>query len=70
MGGTAGAVSDGSYDPEGHHGSSSFTMASTQDADEERLDGSNYVTGPADDQSAYRSELAGTIGVLATVVIL
>ena len=45
-------------------------MAVTQDADEERLDGSNYVTGSADDESAYRSELVGTIGVLATVAIL
>ena len=69
-GGTGGAVSDGSYDPEGQHGSSSFTMAATQDTDEERLDRSNYLTGSADDQSAYCSELADTIGVLATVAIL
>ena len=26
--------------------------------------------GPADDQSAYRCELAGTVGMLATVAIL
>ena len=70
MGGTAGIVSDGSFDPEGRYESSSFTMAATQDDDEERLDGSNYVTGFAEDQSAYRSELAGAIGVLATVAIL
>ena len=70
VGGTAGVVSDGSFNPEGRQGSSSFTMAATQDDDEERLDGSNYVTGSAEDQSAYRSELAGTIGVLATVAIL
>ena len=68
--GTAGVVSDGSFDPDGRHCSSSFTMAATQDADEERLDGSNYVTRSAEDQSAYRSELAGIIGVLATVAIL
>ena len=45
-------------------------MAATQDADEECLDGSNYATGSAEDQSAYRSEVAGTIGVLATMAIL
>ena len=28
------------------------------------------MTGFAEDQSAYRSELTGTIGVLATVVVL
>ena len=33
-------------------------------------DRSNYVTGSSEDQSAYRSELAGTIGVLDTVAIL
>ena len=61
--GTASADSDGSFDPEGRHGSSSFTMAATQDADEERLDGSKYATGSAEDQSAYHSELAGTIKI-------
>jgi len=29
VGGTEGVVSDGSFDPEGRHGSSSFTMAAT-----------------------------------------
>ena len=29
VGGTAGVVSDGSFDPEGRYGSSSFTMAAT-----------------------------------------
>ena len=68
VGGATCVVSDGSFDPEGRHGSSSFTMAAaTQDADEKRLDGSNDVTGSAENQSAYRSELAGTIGVLATL---
>ena len=32
VGGTAGVVSDDSFDPEGRHGSSSFTVAATQDA--------------------------------------
>jgi len=61
VGGTAGVVSNGSFDSEERHGSSSFTMTAIQDADEEHLDGSNYVTGFAEDQSAYRSEVAGTI---------
>jgi len=51
MGGTAGVVSDGSFDPEGRHGSSSFTMVATQDDEEECLDGSNYVIGYAEDKS-------------------
>jgi len=70
VGGTADVVSDGSFDPVGHHGSSSFTMATTQDVDEEHLDGSSYVTRFAEDQLACRSELAGNIGVLATVALL
>jgi len=49
VGGTAVVVGDGSFDPEGRDGSSSFTMAATRDADEELLDGSNYVTGSAED---------------------
>ena len=62
--GTAGAVSDGSFELDIQVGTSSFTMAATQENDEERLDGSNYVTGIAEDQSPYRSELAGVIGIL------
>jgi len=85
VGGTAGVVSDGSFDSEGRHGSSSFTIAATQDADEEHLDRSRYVTGSAEDQSAHDSSsrhpseidrdhwrriYPGSYGVLATVAIL
>jgi len=70
VGGTAGGISADSFEPEGRHGSLSFTAAATLDADEESLDRSNYVTGSAEDQSAYRSELDGTIAVLATVLIV
>ena len=45
-------------------------MAATQENDEERLYGSNYVTGIAEDQSPYRSELAGVIGILVTVDVI
>ena len=45
-------------------------MSVTQDTDEERLDGSSYVTGFDEDQLAYRSEFAGTTGVLTTVAVL
>ena len=34
------------------------------------MDGSNYVNGIAEDQSPYRSELAGVIGILVTVDII
>ena len=50
--GTAGAVSDGSYESDIDMGTSSFTMAATQEKDEERLDESNFVTGMPEDQSA------------------
>jgi len=33
-------------------------------------DRNKYMTGSAEDQSAYLSELAGTIGVLATMAII
>ena len=44
-------------------------MTATQDADdEERIDWSNYVTGFAGDQSAYRSELAAALLVCSLLV--
>ena len=68
--GTTSAVSDGSFDSTIQVGTSSFTMAATQEPDEERLYSSNYVTDMAADQSAHRSELAGVIGALATVTAI
>ena len=37
---------------------------------EERLSGVNWVPGSGEDQSAYRSELAGAVGILASTAIL
>ena len=47
--GTAGAISDGSYEKDIQMGTSSFTVAAIQEKDEERLDGSNYVNGMPED---------------------
>ena len=62
---TAGSFNDGSYDKDIIFGTSSFTMAATQETYEERLDGSNYVVDIAEDRlpychwSPYRNELSG-----------
>ena len=45
-------------------------MPATQEKDKERLDGSNYVAGTPEYQSAYHSELASVIGILATATVI
>jgi hypothetical protein len=66
---TARAISDGSYDPLIHKGTSSLTiMADKHDRDP--LDDDNWVPGLPTDQSAYRSELAGIVGILSAVAVI
>jgi len=66
------AVSDGSFDPKisTTNGSSGFLLAATKEEKEDRLKGVNWVPGSALDQSAYRSELTGIVGILATTAII
>jgi hypothetical protein len=68
--GTATAVSDGSYDDSRQAGSSAFIIAPNKDKDTVCLEGMNFVTGLPDEQSSYRSELAGVLGVLTCVEAL
>ena len=67
--GTANAISDGSYDPITHKGTSSFIIVSGK-TDKDPLEGDNWVPGTPEDQSAYRSELAGVGGILASTAII
>ena len=57
--GVAIAVSDGSFKDE--FGISAWTIRGT--TDEQHLIGVNTVPGSTEDQSAYRSELAGLYGL-------
>ena len=68
--GTAAAVSDGSYDDSRQAGSFVFIIAPNKDKGAECLEGANFVTGLPEEQSSYRSELTGVLGVLTCVEAL
>ena len=68
--GTAAAVSDGSYDDSRQAGSLAFIIAPNKDEGSVCLEGVNFVTGLPDEQSSYRSKLAGVLGVLTCVEAL
>ena len=72
MAGTASAVCDGSYDPDLCRGTSAFIMSPTSSTTSSSLflTGCNFVSGSPEDQSSYRSELAGIIGVLTCCTAL
>ena len=64
-------MSDGSFNPTLQRASSSFIIALAENSNIDiLLSGSNFVPGLPEDQSAYRSELAGILGVLYSVEIL
>ena len=67
---TAAAVSDSSFDPHISRGTSAFIISTAVNTSIDLLSGTNFVTGLPEDQSAYQSELAGIIGVLASVAVL
>ena len=68
--GTASAVIDGSYDNSRRAGFSAFIIAPNKDKGLERLESANFAIWLPDEQSAYRSELAGVIGVLTCVEVI
>ena len=72
--GTASIVSDGFFEqnsPIGQAGTSAVILApSTTSQPQHWARGENWVTGPEESQSAYRSELAGVIAGLTVVDIL
>ena len=61
--GTALAVSDGSYFPIHKVGACAWVVATPDGT--QWISGGGIVPGTADDQSAYRSELAGQVGIVA-----
>ena len=63
MEGTAIIVSDGSYFPDYQVGACAWILA-TPDGNE-WIEGGGLVPGPPEDQSAYRSELAGQLGAVS-----
>ena len=65
--GDALAVSDGCFDDSHQAGSSAFLISSSQAVDAVLLEGANFVTGLPEEQTAYRSKLAGVFGVLTSV---
>ena len=67
---TAAAVSDDSYDNSRQTGSSAFIIAPNKETGSDCLEGANFVTGLSEEQSSYRSELAGVLGVLTCVEAL
>jgi hypothetical protein len=67
--GTARAISDGSYDPLTHKGTSSLTIV-TDKHDRDPLDGDNWVPGLPTDQPAYLSKLDGIAGILSAVAVI
>jgi hypothetical protein len=67
--GTARVISDGSYDPLTHKGTSSLTIVADKH-DRDPLDGDNWVPGLPTDQSAYLSKLAGIAGILSAVAVI
>ncbi len=62
--GSAYAVSDGSYKQ--NRGTSAFLLEG-RDGETNRVTGLNEIPGAPSDQSAYRSELGGISGIIATV---
>ena len=72
--GTASIVSNGSLNPEsliGPAGTSTVVLApSTKCSAKFYAKGNNWVTGSGEDQSAYRSELAGVIAALTILDVL
>ena len=64
--GTASAVSDGSF--KNSNRTSALMLCSNRI--ENRIIGVNAVPGAADEQSAYRSELAGVSGIIHTLKLL
>ena len=72
--GTVSIVSDGSFNPEsliGPAGTSAVVLApSTKCSAKFYAKGNNWFTGSREDQSAYRSELAGEITALTMLDIL
>ena len=64
------AVSDGSYDNLRQAGSSAFIIAPNKEKAAACLEGANFVTGLPEEQSCYRSKLAGVLGVLTCVEAL
>ena len=72
--GIASIASDRSFNPEsliGPAGTSAILLApSTKCSTKVYVKGNNWVTGAAEDQSAYRSELAGVIAVLTIIDVL
>jgi hypothetical protein len=67
--GTARAISDGSYNPLTHKGTSSLTIVADKHG-RDPLDGDNWVPGLPTDQSAYRSKLTGIAGILSAVAVI
>jgi hypothetical protein len=67
--GTARAISDGSYNPLTHKGTSSLTIVADKHG-KDPLNGDNWVPGLLTDQSAYRSELAGIAGILSAAAVI
>ena len=68
--GTVAAVSDGFYDDSRQAGSSAFIIAPSKDKGAVCLKGVNFVIGLPEEQSSYRSDLAGVLGVLTCVEAL
>ena len=66
---TARAVSDGSFDPLTNKGTSAFVITAHKDTTL-LFSGQNWSTGSKSEQSAYCSELAGIIGVLASLAVI
>ena len=66
---TARAVSDGLFDPITKKGTSAFVITAHKDLDHS-FSGCNWCTGSKEEQSPYRSELAGIIGVLASLAVI
>ena len=66
---TAKAVSDGSFLPEHKAGAAAFRIYGDVKA-KQVLEGRTFVTGEAEIQSAYRSELSGIDGCLTLIEIL
>ena len=65
LNGTALAVSDGSFFPEQKVGSCAWVLASSDGS--EYIAGGGLIPGSADDQSSYRSELGGQVGIANVV---
>ena len=67
--GKAKAISDGSFRPIEKKGTSGFIITSGKTT-ENSYQGCNWVPGLENEQSAYRSELAGISGLLASLKII